>query len=529
LALMLDSLRRQLPAIFTILGLLSLVLCGGLYLVYNEANRWVLTAGAIGLIFIVYAILERPEVVRESVTGREVRYGANSLVMTVAFIGIVGLLNFLGARHTYQWDLTESKDFSLSPQTIQVLQQINSPVKVTAFYQQGQSGQEELQDLLKQYQRYSDKISYEFVDPVLKPGVARDYNVESYGTTVIESEGRRQNVATASEGDITSALVKLERGQPKRVGWVTGHGELDTESFDRAGASEAKRLIELENYKIEPLTLLSTTEIPADMAAVVLAGPRQPLLPQENDVLKKYLDKGGKLLVMVEPRSPGNPTDLLKAQGIEVGDGIVLDFVRNLQGDPLTPAVVQYPTNPVMKAAPGDASGRYVTVLPGSTMVRARADKDAAISVTTIAESGPERSWLESDQRIDVRTVQFDDGKDVKGPVPLAVAATRGAPGAAAGAAPGAGGTLVVAIDQQSPLRRGRAGQPRPAAQLGQLAGRGRVADGGALEAVDRSLALPLGDAAEPPARLEHALPAARRARDRGLRLVDATLRAGGR
>ena len=57
---MLETLRRQLPAIFTILGLVSLALCGGLYLIYNEANRWVLTAGAIGLIFLVYALLERP-------------------------------------------------------------------------------------------------------------------------------------------------------------------------------------------------------------------------------------------------------------------------------------------------------------------------------------------------------------------------------------------------------------------------------------------------------------------------------------
>jgi ABC-type uncharacterized transport system involved in gliding motility auxiliary subunit len=440
----LDSLRRQLPAIFTILGVLSLALSGGLFLVYNEANRWVLTAGAIGLIFLVYAILERPEAVRESVTGREVRYGANSLVLTLAFVGIVGLINFLAARHTYRWDLTETKDFSLSPQTIQVLQGLDAPIKVTAFYQQGQSGQEELQDLLKEYQRYSDRISYEFVDPVLKPGVARDYNVESYGTTVLETEGRRQNVASASEGDITSALVKLERGQPKKVAWVTGHGELDTESFDRPGASEAKRLIELENYKLEPLTLLSTTEIPADTAAVVLAGPRQPLLPQEVEVLKKYLDGGGKLLVMVEPRSPGNPTELLSAQGIEVGDGIVLDFVRNLQGDPLTPAIVQYPANPVMKAAPGESSGRYITVLPGAAMVRARADKDAAVSVQTIAESGPERSWLETDSRIDARTVQFDDGKDVKGPVAMAVAASKG--GGAPGDAARSGGTRVVAI-----------------------------------------------------------------------------------
>jgi ABC-type uncharacterized transport system involved in gliding motility auxiliary subunit len=440
---MLDSLRRQLPAIFTILGLLSLAVGGGLYLVFGEPNRWVLTAGAIGVIFLVYAVLERPEAVRQTVTGREARYGGNTLVMTVAFVGIVGLVNFLGARHSYRWDLTETKDFSLNPQTIQVLQQLSAPVKATAFYTQGQSGQEELQDLLKEYQRYSQQISYEIVDPVLRPGVARDFGVELAGTTVLESQGRRQNVATANEAEMTSALVKLGRGQPKKVGWVTGHGELDLESFDRPGASEAKRLIELENYKVEPLSLISTTEIGADLAAVVLARPRQPLLPQESEVLKKYLQAGGKLLVMVEQRSPGNPTELLGEWGVEVGEGIVLDFARNLQGDPLTPFVEQYPANPVMKAAPGEVTGRYVTVLPGATMVRARQDKDAAITVQPIAESGPERSWLETDQRID-QSVRYDEGKDVRGPFPMAIAVTRG--GGTPSDAGGSGATRIVAI-----------------------------------------------------------------------------------
>jgi ABC-type uncharacterized transport system involved in gliding motility auxiliary subunit len=441
-----DALRRQLPAIFTILGILSLAASGGLYLVYSEANRWVLTAGAIGIIFLVYAVLERPESLREMATGRGVRYGGNTLLMTLAFIGIVALLNVLTARHTYRWDLTETKDFSLSPQTIQVLQQLKAPVKVTAFYKQGQPGQEELNDLLKQYQSYSDQVSYEFVDPELKPGTARDYQIESYGTTVLEASGRRQNVSSANEADITSALVKLERGQPRKVAWVNGHGELDTESADRAGASEAKHQLELENYSVEPLTLLSATEVPADTSLVVLAAPRQPLLPQEIELLKKYLDGGGKLLAMVDPRTPGNPVDLLGSWGVQVGDGIVLDLARGFQGDALTPLVIQYPPNPVIKAAAGSVPN--ATVFPGATMVRAKPDKDPSITVQTILESSPERSWLESDARIDPRTVQFDDGKDIKGPVPMAVAVTK-----TAGAPSDAGkssSTRIVAIGNSS-------------------------------------------------------------------------------
>src|SRR5262245_37955342 len=429
---MLERLKRQLPAIFTGLGVLGLAGAAGLFLVQGEVDRWVITLAAVGLIFVVYAVLERPESLRETVTTRDVRYGANTLVMTVAFVGILALLNVLGSRFSHRWDLTESKDFSITPQTEQVLRSLNGPVKFTAFYKQGQPGQEELQDLLKSYQRVTDRVSYEFVDPELMPGVARDDKVEAYGATGGESEGRRQNVTGSAEGDLTGALLKLQRGEPKKVAWVVGHGELDLENFDRGGASEAKRLIEQEGYKVDPLTLLAANDIPSDVAVVVLAGPRQPLLPQESDVLTKYLDNGGKLLVMLDPRSPGNPSDLLGKWGVEVGQGVVLDFDSPLQGDPLSPVVTRYTPNAIMRNVDA-GSTRYVTVFPGATMVRAKQGADPQLQVQAIAESSPGRSWLESDERIDVRTVRMDDGKDVKGPIPMIVSVTKNIGQAAAG------------------------------------------------------------------------------------------------
>lgn len=424
---MMARIREQLPTIFTLLGVLALVGAAGLYLVYGQPNRYVLTSAAIGVIFLVYAVLEKPETVQRSLTSREVRYGGNTVVLTGAFIGIVALANVLSARHSYRWDLTETKDFSLSPQSIQVAKQLDRPVKATAFYQQGQSGQEDMHDLLKEYSRYTDKITYEFVDPVLKPGAAQQMGIENYPTTVLQTDdGKRQTVSAANEGEITSALLKLEQGQARKVGWVTGHGELDTESADTRGASEAKRLIQGENYTIQPLTLLSVTEIPKDVNVVVLAGPRQPLLPQEVDVLTKYVDLGGKLLVTVDPRSPGNPTDLLAKYGVEVGNGIVIDLALNVQGDPLTVAVVKYNPNPVMKNVASDATGRYITIFPGATMVRAKDANDQSTQVQPIAQSSPDNSWLETDERIDPRTVKYDEGKDVKGPVPMAVSVTKG-------------------------------------------------------------------------------------------------------
>ncbi|TAK22896.1 MAG: hypothetical protein EPO26_09975 [Chloroflexota bacterium] len=438
-------IRDSLPTIFLSVGFLAILAAVGTFLVNGEADRWTLTAGAVGIIFIGYSAFERPVALREAITSREARRGGSSTIATVAFVAILVLLNVLANRFTYRWDLTETKDFSISPQTEQILRSLNSDVKVTAFFQQGQSGQEELQDLIKEYQRHTNRISYEQVDPVLKPGVARGYQVESYGTTVVEIDGRRQNVTNGTEGDLTSAIVKLQRGAPRRVGWVTGHGELDIDSFDRAGASEIKRLIELENYKVEALPLIGVTEIAKDVAVVVLASPRQALLPQEVDALKVYLDRGGRLLVLLEPRSPGNPSELLDGFGVEVGDGVVLDYAANLQNDPLTPAITKYSPNPIMRTIGGDQSGRYATVFPAATMARPKRERDTALQVQTIAESSAERSWLESDTRIDLRTAQFDEGKDTNGPIPLAVSVVKTTP-PPAGANERAPVTRVVVI-----------------------------------------------------------------------------------
>ena len=423
-----EKLRNQIPTIFTFLGILALLAAGGLFLVFGDFNRWVLTSAAIGVIFLVYAILERPETVKRSLTGREAQYGANSAVLTLAMIGIVVAINVFGNRFSYRWDLTENKDFSLSSQTAQILQTIPSPVKATAFFQAGQPGQEELTDLMREYARRTDKFTYEFVDPVLKPGLARDLRVEQYGTTVLEAEGRRQLITGTTEGDLTSALVKLQRGEPRKIGWIVGHGELDIDNAGQGGAAEAKRQLERENYSVQALTLATLTEIPTDITAVVLAGPRTPLLDAELNTLNRYLTRPtAKLFLMLAPRSPGTPIRILSDWGLETADGIVLDYSINLENDPRVPAVVKFPANPIMKITGADSS-RYITIFPLATMVRAKKDKDTALIVQTIAESSAERSWLETDANADVRTATLDEAKDIKGPVPMAVSVIKTSP-----------------------------------------------------------------------------------------------------
>ena len=62
-----------------------------------------------------------------------------------------------------------------------------------------------------------------------------------------------------------------------------------------------------ENFKTEHSPLAQKAEVPADAAALVIAGPKTDLFQPEADAIRKYLDRGGKLFCMLEPPLKDQP------------------------------------------------------------------------------------------------------------------------------------------------------------------------------------------------------------------------------
>ena len=137
---------------------------------------------------------------------RSVRYGGNTLVVSVILLIILGLVNFIVNRHSYRFDLTAAKQFSLAPQTQKILKNLKKNVRVTAFFKSGEKRQ--MEDLLKAYRFYSKKFSYEFIDPDRKPAIAKRYGVRTYRTSVIECGDKEEKITSTQEQDLTNALIK---------------------------------------------------------------------------------------------------------------------------------------------------------------------------------------------------------------------------------------------------------------------------------------------------------------------------------
>jgi ABC-type uncharacterized transport system involved in gliding motility auxiliary subunit len=359
--------------------------------------------------------------------GRSARYGTLAASSVLIVLGILVAVNYIGKKQNKRWDLTATGQFSLSDQSRNVVAKLDAPLTVQVFAQEPQF--QTYRDRLKEYEYSSKQISTEYIDPDKKPAIAQQNNVQQYGTLIFSYKGRSERVTANTEQDITNTIIKVVTGQAKKIYFTQGHGERDTGSGERDGYQTIFQALTDENYGVEKLVLAQTSTVPDDASVVVVAGPKTDFFPPEIDALKKYLEKNGKLLLMLDPaEKPDAPplTNLIALAhdwGVDVTDALVVDasgMGRLFGADALVPIAAGYPSHPiterfnVLTAYP---LSRALTVVQGGVNGR---------TASPVVESSP-RSWSEADVKPlltgDGGQVTMDEPKgDKPGPITIAAA-----------------------------------------------------------------------------------------------------------
>lgn len=360
---------------------------------------------------------------QKSTRRRKIVYGSNTIITTIIFIAIIGFVAAIAERHPWRVDLTESGSFSLSEQTRNILKGLDKPVDIKCFYStaapdQGQ-GRDKAKDLLETYRYENKNINFEFIDPDLKPEIARRYDVKTYGTLVIEGYDKKQVVSEASEENITNALLKLSRKEQKKIYFLTGHGERSPKATDKEGYSIAGSALEGNFYIVSEFNLLQQPDVPADAAAVIIAGPKKPIQEQELKAIKTYLDRGGKVFAMLDPLVNDGMAEFLKGYGIIEGNDVVIDRLSRLfGGSERIPVVLEYGEHKITEGF------KLPTFYPDARSMTANVDSPpSGVQLQVLALTSP-NAWGERDlETLEKGRAAFDPDKDLPGPVPLVVLA----------------------------------------------------------------------------------------------------------
>jgi ABC-type uncharacterized transport system involved in gliding motility auxiliary subunit len=350
--------------------------------------------------------------------------GANFAVYTIVIIALIGLCNWFVGRHDRRWDLTPNKKYSLSAQTRKLLKDLNRDVSIYVFDRERSFG--ERRDVLGMYATASHRVAVQYVDPDRQPTLAKQYGVRTYGTLIVTAGSRHFEAQNDTEEGITNALVRVLKGQ-RTVCFVQGHGERNLEGSDREGYDRVKKQLENENYQVQPLLLMQKMVIPADCTLLVAAGPQNDYLPPEVEAIRKYVQGGGRALFLLDAGVElPSLAKLLTDWNVTVRNDLVIDMnpVAQIFGtSPAMPLIIKYGANPIVQPLANRA-----TLFPLSRSFEVGKEYKAGSSAESLCETSPD-SYDVTDFNPKMQKVAFRPGKDLKGPLTVAVSGTISAQG----------------------------------------------------------------------------------------------------
>ncbi len=378
------------------------VIALGLYTIASPEKLTNALWVSLGLVIIgiaVYAFLE-PAKIQKFLTGRQAKYGGNTIIAVLAFALTVVIVNVLAFDNPYQVaDLTEDKANTLSPEMATALGELPEKITATAFFSQNLSTETAEQLLGNIKAKSGGKFDYSFVDPNRDPQQALAAGITGDGKVQLKMGDRSEIAASASESEILEAMIRLINPEERTVYFLTGHGERDPEQVDQdnnTSFTRASDTLKSKNYTVKSLNLLAENKIPDDADLIIIAGPLKPLSANEVGLLQAYLNNGGGLLVMEDPTSltsfGDTPDPLAKMLttdwGITLNDDTVVDLASS---DPTFAVSASYDSSHSITRK----MNNLVTFFPFTRSLTVDSTKQTVQLTPLVSTTG--QSWGETD------------------------------------------------------------------------------------------------------------------------------------
>ncbi len=356
---------------------------------------------------------------------RGTQFAAVTAVTGLLLAAALGVAGWIAARRPLALDLTRQRIHTLSPDTVRALEGLPGDVEVLAFHRPDDAAFGPAVELLRRYGERTPRFRWRTVDPYQSPDLVRRHGVSETGPRVVVVSGpETARIRELTEESLTNALVRVTHPGKRRIYFTQGHGEASPADTARTGWSSAAKALEREGVELVQLRLADSGAVPADAAAVLVAGPRRRLLDPEVAALGAYAARGGHLGLFLEPEVDAGLDPLLAALGVEAGNDLVVDpnpLSRLAGATPAMPVLRPTATHPVSEPV----SGLGVVFPTARSLVALRGAGTRPVPLALTSES----AWAETDvASVFAGTARLEEGEKV-GPIPLAFAVEQPLPG----------------------------------------------------------------------------------------------------
>lgn len=237
------------------------------------------------------------------------------------------------------------------------------------------------------------------------------------------------------EGDIEESLKSVV-SKSEEIGYITGHGELDTSDSENGSARLASLIS--DRYSFKEIDL-AKEDIPSSLASVVIDGPKTAFSDEELYKLDQYLMRGGNILLFADPFIEKMPEDQmayymqpeyspaetnldrnLEKYGIALGRNFVMDkncYSQNSQNY----GKVNFYFAPLLQKdslnqkSPVTKNLGYVIMIQNGSADVSKATENPDLRVTVLAKSSPESWTVEKDVSTNPLAISVPPEKDADG------------------------------------------------------------------------------------------------------------------
>jgi len=365
---------------------------------------------------------------------RTLKYGTNSIILIAVVVAIAVIINLLVGMISVRIDLTPNKLFSISDETVKILNELDKDVVIYGLFDEAKikdSAYSDVVEILSHYDKHP-RIKVEYVDPERNPGFINELDPENlkdisnndfvvkcgdkmkvlsyydlFSTQFNQYTWNQDITGIKAEQGFTGAIRYVSADVTPVVYFMAGHGERDV---DRE-YTVVKEYLEKNNYEVKLLNLFTMDSVPEDAEMVIVASPTKDLSSEEAYKFKKYLDDGGKAVFMFDSLE-SNP-QFTEFDKILMDYGVSLNYDKVKENDDSR----RDPTNPYAILLDIQSSSivpeKFNTIFTNSRSINILRNQKEYITVTSLAKT--------SDKAVGEQ-IDKTKGENIAGPLDLAVA-----------------------------------------------------------------------------------------------------------
>lgn len=253
-----------------------------------------------------------------------------AFILTFAFS-----LSYAASERDKKVDLAYFRTTRPGESTRKIVRSLDTPITVALFFPNGNEVREEVESYFNDLARESSQLKVENYDRDIDPAKAKELGASANGAVVFARGGRKEQLMFQLQIENARAALKtldrevqqrlLQVVKPNRITYLTqGHGERTSTALGdtdkRPGIRDLRSALQDQGHEVRDLGPAEglATDVPKEATLVMIIGPTKPFLPEELASLQRFLDRGGRMFVALDPDGGVDLHELLAPAGIKV-------------------------------------------------------------------------------------------------------------------------------------------------------------------------------------------------------------------